>query len=206
MSTPSHIAWVDLETTDSDPYSDRAAILEVGAVITRHDPQLTEVSRASLLIRPPGAQTDHDLLWSRMIPVVQTMHRENGLWEEATTSDQAWDLVQADPALARFIADSVESDGGQLPTPMAGSGVAQLDLPFAKVHLPATAARLTYWMLDIGMIRRMLQLAGRDDLVDLDRDVTAKGHRGLADVLLHVEEARGYLELLASIPRREQAV
>lgn len=196
MPIPTHVLWCDLETTDNDPYAHHAAILEIGAIVTLWDPQLTEVGRASMLIRPAGAQPDHDQMWAKMPTVVRDMHRASGLWEEATASDQAWNLVDADVSFADWLTGLV----GTGPVPVAGSGVGHLDLPFIKAHLPMTAARLTYWPLDIGNVRRLLELAGRSDLVDLDTDVTAKPHRGLGDVELHVAEARRYLGLLGSIP------
>lgn len=195
--TPDHILWIDLETTDNDPRYAHAAILEVGAIITRWAPDLPEVARASILIRPPGAQPDHDLMWARMPPVVQRMHTENGLWREATSSDQAWDLVSADRALAQWV---VQQTGSEDRVPLAGSGVGHLDQPYVKEHLPQLAARLVYWPLDIGNVRRMLNLAGRSDLVDLGGDVDAKPHRGLEDVEMHVAEARRYLQVLGAIP------
>lgn len=199
---PSHLLWLDLEATDTDPYAEHAAILEVGAIITDWSPELNEVGRASLLIRPPGTQQDHDLLWSRMDPFVQTMHRTSGLWQEATSSDQAWGLTEADRAIAQWV---IETTGSGDPVPLAGSGVGHMDLPWVRAFLPQLAARLTYWPIDTGNVRRCLQLAGRDDLVDLVTDVDAKPHRGLGDVELHVAEGRRYLRLLGAIPQADPA-
>jgi oligoribonuclease len=196
MSTPEHVLWLDLEATTTDAHSDIAAVLEIGAIITDYTPELNEVARASLVVRPPGLQSDHDRMWAQMDPFVRDMHTANGLWAEATTGDDAWQLAEADPAFANWISETV----GGVTVPMAGSGVAHFDHPYVRVHLPATATRLTYWMLDIGQIRRMLDLANRRDLVHLEQDVDAKPHRGLADVELHVAEARRYLALLGRIP------
>lgn len=196
MSTPQYALVLDLETTDSDPYSAHAAILEVGAILCRWEPTLPEVARASLLIRPPGAQPDHDLMWSRMLPVVKDMHVANGLWREATSSDQAWDLTRADTAIAAWVRDQV----GDGLVPVTGSGVGHLDQPFIKAQMPRLAQRLTYWPLDIGNVRRLLELAGRGDLVDMAGDVDAKPHRALGDAELHLAETRRYLQLLQQIP------
>lgn len=196
MSNPEHILWIDLESTDNDPDLPHAAILEIGAIITRWEPELPEVARASLLIRPPGLQSDHDLMWSRMPAIVQQMHSDNGLWAEATTSDQAWTLSEADRAFSAWVVEEVGPD----PIPLAGSGVGHMDHAFVKALMPHTAQRLTYWPLDIGNVRRMLELAGRGDHVDLAGDVDAKPHRALGDVEMHVTEARRYLELLGRLP------
>lgn len=200
-AAPTHILWLDLETTGSSVVDDHV-ILEIGAIITRHTPDLPEVARASMVVRPDGDQQQHALLWGRMNPYVQQMHTQNGLWEEAVNGDQAWGIVEADGAFARWVTDTVEADNGELPLPLAGSGVAHLDRPFVMRHMPATATRLTYWLLDVGIQRRLFQLAGRDDQVHLEVDVEAKPHRGLGDVELHVAEARRYLQALN--PQRSQ--
>lgn len=191
MANPNHLLWLDLESTGSDPHDPYAAILEIGAILTTWDPELTEVARANLLVRPPGNVQDHEKMWQNMVPVVQQMHRDNGLWADATGSDQAWLIHDADRAISDWL--STHTDG---PVPVAGSGVGHLDLPYVKVHMPHLATRLTYWPLDIGNFRRTLELAGRGDQVDLLTDVDAKPHRALADVELHIAEARRYLAWL----------
>lgn len=201
MTTPTRLLWLDLETTQSDPYHPYAAILEIGAIITDWSPQLKEIARASLLIRPDGNAQDHELMRQAMPPVVKEMHQANGLWLEATTSSEAWGLAQADAAFGNWIHTHTEG-----PVPIAGSGVGHLDVPFVKGFLPNVASKLTYWPLDTGNIRRGLDLAGRSDLVDLVADVDAKPHRGLGDVELHVAEARRYLGLLGRIPQPDGAV
>ena len=147
-----------------------------------------------MLIRPPGGPQDHQAAYSAMLPVVRDMHDTSGLWD-ACRGDEAWDLAQADTALARWVREHV----GDGQVPLAGSGVGHLDLPFVKVKLPSLATRLTYWPVDFGNVRRSFELAGRADVVHLDVDVYAKPHRGLADVELHVVEARRYLGLLAGV-------
>ena len=194
--TPTHICWLDLETTGNDPHDAKAAILEVGAIITAWEPQLTELARASMVLRPLGSLADHDRLWAAMPQVVRDMHIANGLWAEATTDPDAWTLLDADTAITQWLA----ATAGEGLVALAGSGVGHLDLPFVKTFLPRLASRLTYWPLDIGGTRRMLDLAGRADLVDLDTDVHGKPHRALGDVELHVAEARRYLRLLGSVP------
>jgi oligoribonuclease len=181
--SPDHVLWLDLETTDTDPFVEHAAILEIGAVITTHTPSLDVLAEASLLVRPPGTQHDHDQLWARMLPVVREMHTSNGLWQDATTDTDAWSITEADDALARWV---TEETGSTRSVPLAGSGTGHMDLPWVKRFMPRLTTRLTYWPLDIGVQRRMLELAGRPDHVDLATDVDAKPHRGLGDVRLHV--------------------
>lgn len=198
MTTPDprHLLWLDLETTTSDPHDPIAAILEVGAIITVHEPELTEVARASMLIRPPGGQPHHDTIWGQMLPVVQQMHQASGLWAEATTSDAAWGITEADRAITDWLIRTV----GDEPVTLCGSGVAHLDHPYVKAHMPLLATRLTYYAIDTGNVRRFLKVSGRRDLVDDVTFTDSKPHRGLDDIALHVEEARRYAAVMAQIP------
>lgn len=196
MSNPEHIVVLDLETTNSDPTHPTAAILEIGAIICQWTPELPEVARASMVIRPPGTAGHHDITWAQMIPVVREMHENSGLWREATTGQDAWSLGDADVAVAQWVRQHCGDDRVAL----LGAGIGHLDVPFIKTFMPRLALRLTYWSLDISPTRRMLQLAGREDLVDLPGDVHAKPHRALPDAVLHLAEARRYLQLLNRIP------
>lgn len=195
MSNPTRVLWLDLESTGSDPYGGDVP-LELGAIVTDWTPELNVIARASMVIRPPGSPHDHALLWARMVEPVKAMHTSSGLWTEATAGEDAWQLDDADTAVAQWLAG--HTDDGLVP--VAGSGVGHLDLPFIKVWFPRLAQRITYWPLDIGNVRRLLELAGRPDLVDMPGDVDAKPHRALGDVELHVAEARRYLQLLRRIP------
>lgn len=200
-AAPTHCLWIDLEATTTDPTLPYAAILEVGAVITRWEPDLPEVARASMVLRPPGSLGDHDRMWAQMDEIVRKMHTDNGLWEEATVGPDAWALHEADDAIAGWI----RQHAGETRLPVCGSGVGHFDLPYLKVFMPRVAVGLTYWPIDIGNLRRMVELAGRPELLDLPRDVDAKPHRGLADVLMHLDEARHYLRLLGSLQPLERA-
>lgn len=197
------LVWIDLETTGNEPRGLSASILEIGAVVTR-GPELDVIAEASMLIRPAGGRSEHDRLWAAMPQVVRDMHIASGLWQEATTSRDAWTIFDADAALHRWLRDELQllNDG---PIALAGAGVSHLDLPWIKHHMPRLASAILYWPMDISPLRRMLQYAGRDDLVDIARDVDAKPHRALADARLHVAEARRYLDLLRSIPATEFA-
>jgi oligoribonuclease (3'-5' exoribonuclease) len=194
---PAHGLVLDLETTDSDPRLPHASILEIGAVLVTLDRDVQIVAQASLTIRPPGSQPDHDMMWAAMPPVVQTMHRDSGLWEEATVGEDTWAIHEADTALVSWINEHVDAD---VAIPIIGSGVSHLDVPFVREFMPRLTRRTTYWSLDVGHLRRALQIAGRDDHVDLVTDVDGKPHRGLDDALLHAAELRRYLSVLASLP------
>lgn len=197
-SQPTELLFLDLEATGDDERT--SPIIEAAGIIVAWEPGLPEISRGSMVIRPPGSSADHDRLWAGMLPVIRDMHHASGLWTEATVGTDAWDPQQADTALARWISEHTTG-----PVPLAGSGVGHYDHRFVRQQLPRVAGLLTYWPVDFGSVRRALQLAGRDDLVNLPRDVYGKPHRAMADVELHLAEAREHLALLGSIPRLEHA-
>lgn len=189
------LLFCDIEATGLDPREYGASILEVGLILTT-GPELTEVATANLLIRPAGSTMDLDRLWTSMPTEVQEMHTANGLWAEVNNPDSgAWLAHEGDSALANWLTNK----GVTEPIPLAGSGVGHYDLQWIKVHMPALAARLAYWTIDIGVMRRLLQYAGRDDLVDLPTDVDAKPHRALPDARLHVAEGRRHLAALSEL-------
>lgn len=193
-SPPPHALVLDLETTGVDATTDH--ILEIGVILVEWTAALPALDQANLIVRPPGAQQDHDLMWAQMDPFVQQMHTANGLWRDALTREDTWTLAEADDSLCRWL----EIAGVDSTIPIIGSGVGHLDLPFVKACMPRLATRITYWPLDFGNLRRAFELAGRPDVVDLPTDVDAKPHRALGDARLHLLEARRYLELLGQLP------
>lgn len=189
----------DLETTGLDETPLDASLLEFGGLLCRETPELPIIAEANLVIRPPGGQLDHDRIWAGMPDVARRMHLDNGLWAEATTRPAAdsWSAWEADTALCQWLDQHVPA--GQL-VRAAGSGVSHTDQRWARRHLPQLHERLTYWSYDAGTVRRMLELAGRGDHVDLAGDVDAKPHRALEDARMHRVELVRYLDLLRRLP------
>lgn len=199
-----HVLVVDLETTTlAAPHEPGSTVLEVGAILCKADPDLTVVAEASLVVRPQGGQEEIHRLWAGMLPFVQEMHTRSGLWAEATTSDDAWQVWEADSALASWLTGRIP-DGGAVA--LAGAGVGHFDDRWLHHHFPALRAHLTYWNIDASSFRRTLELAGRRDLVRLAQDVEAKPHRALPDARLHREELRYYVRLLQALPEAADGV
>lgn len=174
----SPILWLDLETTGLDVTHDR--IVEVGAVLTNQD--LHEVDRYHAVLRWPFAA-----LKEMMAPEVWEMHTANGLIRDCTAATGTLSRVSAD--LVDFIEAYVDPDET---LPLAGSGVGHFDLHFVREWLPRVADRLAYWTIDIGVVRRFLR-----DIVGLpEPDRENVPHRAMDDVLLHLDEARTYRDLL----------
>lgn len=172
-------AWLDLETTGSDERQDK--ILEIGIAISGLD--FHPVATFERVIGITQHARD-------AAPVrVREMHDANGLWAEAMASTNEIDVVDRDcwawlrkhSPIAQLI--------------LAGSGVGHFDSRFLRQWMPATARCLTYWTMDVGVIRRFLPLCG----IDVPPAEDGKPHRALADALHHMEEMRLYRGMVGKV-------
>jgi len=173
-----YLLWLDLETTGLDLAQDR--ILEVGAILT--DSDLREIASYHDVLHWPRETLDA-LITS---DYVHEMHTDNGLLadctaEAATLPDVTSGLLQ----LLNYVPD-------RRPITLAGSGVSHFDLLWLRKWLPRVAEALTYYTVDIGVVRRyMRNVVG---LPEPDREPLP--HRALQDARLHLAEARTYRDLL----------
>lgn len=200
MPSDKFILWIDLETTGNKD-SDR--ILELGAVLTDQTPELNEIASNYWLFPDNLANrkiTDFDQ------PVL-AMHANNGLFEElsgiirARTNDplnldHRLNTERVEQDILNWLSQHTSHTHEHIP--FAGSGVGHFDRAYIKRELPKLDKRLTYWPLDIGVVRRMTTL-----VAGLDWDynfVEKKTHRALDDALFAVDETRAWVNQLRSIP------
>lgn len=177
------LAWIDLETSGTNQQRDK--ILEVACITT--DSDLNEIDRVEMVV---GGRLRVDSLRRTSEEVVQKMHDDNGLWDELVRSTLTLDA--ADEQLRKFL--------GAQQWALAGSGVAHFDSRFIRAQMPRTATRLTYWTIDVGVIRRFLRnIVGvnLDSLTPFDADL--KAHRAMADIEAHLTEARIYRDFLGTL-------
>ena len=174
------IVWIDLETTGS---SNDADIIEFGAIITDQSPQLEQLGEFTAT-----------LFTEKMYeaPIVAEMHSKSGLDKDLDnpTFKQIGDLEKA---VLKWINDTVGFSTEHIP--WGGSGVGHFDSKYIKRDMPYLSKRLTYWVYDIGVLRRVLRLAGVEYTSE-SGDSNTKTHRALDDIKQHVQEARDYIELL----------
>lgn len=169
-------AWLDLETSGSDERRDK--LLEVGIAVS--DETWQPMATFERVIHCSYHARD-------AAPVrVREMHDASGLWAQAMASTNEVDEVDRDAA------SWLRKLAGDEQLILAGSGVGHFDSRWLRLHLPATARRLTYWTLDIGVVRRFLPLCG----YEVPAAETGKPHRALADALHHMDEARLYRKML----------
>lgn len=181
------LAWCDLETTGLSPEDDD--IVEIAMIVTGDDG--TEKARYEAVVRPEGE-------WrSRMGSYVTDMHTKSGLIEEI---DSGKSLATVDAEVAGLLG-SIGKHGEFY---LAGSGVSHFDHRFIVAKMPLTAEFFRYATFDVGVLRRMLTAAGRDDLVR--NGTTYKGdafhdkpHRSMADIEDHLAEWREYAPMLKGI-------
>jgi oligoribonuclease len=177
-----HYLWLDLETTGLDPASDD--ILEVGLVVT--DEHLTELAERRYLLDP-----GYD--WQELVDqFVLEMHTKSGLLAELTDPYSHF-IYHSLLLVERCIVNVIEpylTDGKIV---LAGSGVATFDLQVIKAQMPELAQRLTYWTMDIGVVRRYLR-----DICQVELpDTGPVNHRALDDVHHHLDEAILFRDLRA---------
>ncbi len=174
------ILWIDLETTGS---SDEAEIIEFGAVLTDQSSELKQLGEFTATIW-------HDRPYEA--PIVSEMHQRSGLTSDLMNPDYHT-VPDLEKAVLAWINDTVGFTTEHMP--WGGSGVGHFDSKFIKRDMPYLSKRLTYWVYDVGVLRRMLRLAGVEPNSP-SGDSNIKTHRALDDIRLHVQEARDYITLL----------
>lgn len=187
MSEPTHILWLDLETTGVQSYS---SILEIAVVVTDFD--LNEKMRKSYVVNPDATAYERDPYqrgryqkrdWVREMPLtVVEMHAQSRLLRAVESSITALGEAEADliPLIKKACGKKAV-----FPIPLGGSGVSHFDLQVIKAQMPLLAALLTYWTIDVGNVRRFAaRLAG----VEFERGTVE--HRAMADVDQSIEEAK----------------
>lgn len=180
---PYPICVLDLETCGTNAATD--PIIEIGMVLL--DETLTEIAAFESV-----AYLDPDLIVG-LDTVVQQMHERNGLLAEAT-SLTAPTLATVESNALAWIAEHTSSSSNHIA--LAGSGVSHFDRRFLIAQMPQLEKRFAYWSLDVGMMRRMCDVAGVGYPPYAD---DGKPHRGLGDALIHANELRWQVDQLRQI-------
>jgi oligoribonuclease len=181
---PTWLVWLDLETTGSDENVDR--ILEIGFVVT--DEALNVKSEHEYAVQRPDAKS-----WRLASnEVVREMHDKNGLWEAVADPDA--------PRLPYVELDAInelKALGGKHDFVLAGSGVSHFDRRFLAAQMPDFTKWFRYYSIDVGVLRRSLELIGRLDALLPKQE---KAHRALEDARYHLEEMRHIKSVLGAAP------
>ena len=190
-----HLLWVDLEASGLYEHVDE--IVELGAIVTTSRLEVLEEYQAVIPPSDSGRQRIEDS------PFVKQMHEANGLLRElderrrrlgppVTTEDYAKRVRHVESEMMELLTRNGVAPGAAA---LCGSGIAHIDRPFLKVRMPGLVAALTYWMVDVGHLRRAYNLWGDgSDLSDVNE---SKTHRAIDDIRCHLAEARAFQELFA---------
>lgn len=180
------IICLDLETTGVNEYDD--PIIEVGAVAL-------DMAFRTLDTFTAVCHASPEVLIDRLNDYVRKMHTRNGLLDDLAQG-KGIPLADVDEAIARWIKGL--NNGSSNKAAMAGSGVGHFDSRFIRAQMPLLAKALTFWTLDVGVMRRMCEFSGRRDLIlDGTHDKT---HRALDDAEFHARELRHYASVLQGVP------
>jgi len=145
--TPEYALWFDIETSGLR-HGD--VIMEVAAVLTRMASGFEELgSFCAVVVRPR-------LPRSSMSAFALEEHTRNGLLDDIERG-YGVPLEAAEKGVLALVDRWTD---GQVA--MAGSGVGHFDHPFIKDRMPVLHARLTYYDLDIGPVRRLARVSGVD--------------------------------------------
>lgn len=188
-STDKLLLWLDLESTGLDT-SNGDEIIEIGCILTHED--LRVLGEFEAVVKP-SANAMARLAANQFLV---DMHSANGLLDEINAGRS---IAQAELDLLiwlRGLGVSVkmfDSDLGDLQKlTLAGSGVGHFDLPTIRIHMPALAERLNYFVLDVGTIRRAHEMWV---CTPVSAANDAKTHRAIDDIRCHLEEARAFADL-----------
>lgn len=179
------LVWLDLEMTGL--VAERCVILEIGLVLT--GPDLVPLERYEAAIWQPEEAL------SRMEPVVQRMHTDNGLLSRVRASNVS--TREAERAAVAALARHLAPGRGML----AGNSI-HTDRRFLEVHMPMLDRYLHYRMVDVSSLR-VLTRAWYPGAPERTR--TPQAHTAMADLESARAELAWYRELFfkqpAEVPR-----
>lgn len=183
------LLWLDFESTGLDPNSDDP--IEVAVILT--DAEHQPIARYESVI-VPREEALYRLILS---PVVLEMHRANGLLDEVVAgkvTGTAKSLTQVEEDLLALLAEHSPTQEVTL----SGSGVGHYDLPVILSRMPMLAECLTYFVNDVGTLRRAYIRSNGRPLTNAN---ASKTHRAMDDIECHLAEGRAFHELMRMVAR-----
>jgi oligoribonuclease (3'-5' exoribonuclease) len=187
-----YLLWLDLETAGSNVVAGDP-ILEVATILTDRDLEVLGTFEA--VVWPE--QWDRDDRDTRRLPTtidqfVVKMHNENGLWNDCARDGRPLHVVESELILRLSM-----NRGNSGKFVLAGSGVSHFDRRFIDYQMPRLAKWLRYYSIDVGVLRRSLELIGCSDLIPPMNE--QKTHRAMDDVKLHLDEMQHYKKELRAL-------
>lgn len=183
MEDVTPLLWLDLETTGLDPGRD--VPVEVAFAVT--DPDHRVLGRFHSLVDPgPDGYARLDGKSD-----VLALHEGSGLWGDlsaAAFADVLPGRVQVEDAVMAWLAGLGIGEPGS--ATFAGSGIARFDLPLLAKVMPRIPAVGTYFVHDVGVLRRAYRRATGVKFTDQEAP-----HRAAADVDMFIAESVAFADL-----------
>lgn len=153
---PDRLLWIDIETSDSDEKAPHAALLEIGLTITSFSGQTWNNSSQNFLVEPNDRQRELLYRWPRE---VMEMHTKNGLLFEWLNYSAGEDDYILYIEMLKWINDHIEGPPLSVDKRIvaAGSGL-HFDRRWLSKFVPQMDRHLTYYNIDVGVMRRMIQM------------------------------------------------
>lgn len=188
MSKPEkfHMLWIDLETTGSE--LDGNDIIEIGALITDYD--LNILASYNSVIQPAVPVN-----WDKISPVVVKMHTDNGLRAEL----EAWKGTSISNAEREILSLLGILGINKHEIALAGSGVGHFDRKFIARDMPTLNSYLKYYVIDVGVMRRIINIVGQPQLLYKTVGQDDKAHRAFDDIMEHHTELTYFRDMLGQI-------
>jgi oligoribonuclease (3'-5' exoribonuclease) len=198
--------WFDIETSDSDENAPHAALLEVGITITDDSGKI--ISEKNFVNQLNSAQLEKVSQWPYE---VLNMHMQNGLYREVM--EKRYFSRSFQDEILFWLHQKNSLDGpplreGELLL-LAGSGVSHFDRRWVKKLLPRLDQYLTHYAIDVGVMRRMLEMHA-PQLAARARHVASRGisagtpaHRALTCNRQSIQAYQYYVNLIRDLSNQE---
>lgn len=184
-------AWVDMETTGLDAYSD--VPLELGIVLTDLEGGII-AEKKWLVYEQDNERFMAGVRRGHAHPYVSQMHEESGLWDDLLVfKTYARDEVDAE-AEAFLIENgvTVEQQIG-----MAGNSTGSLDRPFSLIHFPKLSFHLGHRNIDISSLKELCKRRNPglfEQIKHIVENKEAATHRVLDDCRACINEYLTYCD------------
>lgn len=175
MNNESRFFWVDLEMTGLDPSTD--VILEIASVVTDTSLNVIAYGPHRIIHQP-------DSVLQKMIPVVETLHKQSGLTELVKKSIVSID--QATKETYEFLKKHCQWRN----TFLAGNSV-WMDRSFLMHYMPDIIKFMHYRLVDVSSIKLLTNAwyPAQFSRVTPEKKGT---HRALDDIRESIEELKRY--------------
>lgn len=195
QKTAQALAFIDLETDGLPDGQDFSVvnILEMGMVVTNLALEPLAGYHEVVKMTKPAAQR------IAVNDYVKQMHTKNGLLQ-ASIKESQMTLAEVEQETLSVLKETGLSQGEFM---LAGSGIASFDFPLIKLAMPELASWFTYYVLDVGILRRGHQIlsGGRTFYSKVNESYgDMKAHRAYADAEAHLKEAQVISKWLHELP------